>query len=99
MASLPSSAGGVALSAEQSSASRVEDGEGDDASSMKSSKHQQQGGAIAAEGGGGGGKRKGDRSYYRVRCQDNGCGMAHDRIPDMLGRVLSGSKYGVRQTR
>jgi DNA topoisomerase VI subunit B len=25
--------------------------------------------------------------------------MPHDRIPDMLGRVLSGSKYGVRQTR
>lgn len=44
-------------------------------------------------------KKKGDRNYYRVRCQDNGCGMAHDRIPDMLGRVLSGSKYGVRQTR
>ena len=25
--------------------------------------------------------------------------MKHDDIPDMLGRVLSGSKYGVRQTR
>lgn len=25
--------------------------------------------------------------------------MPHDRVPDMLGRVLSGSKYGVRQTR
>lgn len=48
------------------------------------------------------GKKKGARgvrSFYRVTCQDNGCGMPHDKIPDMLGRVLSGSKYGVRQTR
>ena len=53
------------------------------------------------DGAKGGGKKKGAgaRSYYRVTCQDNGCGMPHDRIPDMLGRVLSGSKYGVRQTR
>ena len=25
--------------------------------------------------------------------------MPHDQIPDMLGRVLSGTKYGVGQTR
>ena len=25
--------------------------------------------------------------------------MAHDAIPDLLGRVLSGTKYGVCQTR
>lgn len=31
--------------------------------------------------------------------QDNGGGMPHDQIPDMLGRVLSGTKYGVGQTR
>ena len=31
--------------------------------------------------------------------QDNGAGMPHDQIPDMLGRVLSGTKYGVGQTR
>lgn len=37
--------------------------------------------------------------YYRVTCRDNGCGMAHESIPGMLGRVLSGSKYRVRQTR
>jgi DNA topoisomerase-6 subunit B len=37
--------------------------------------------------------------YYRLTCRDNGCGMPHDKVPDMLGRVLSGSKYGVRQTR
>ena len=44
-------------------------------------------------------KKERGTSYYRVTCEDNGCGMAHDRIPDMLGRVLSSSKYGVRQTR
>lgn len=26
-------------------------------------------------------------------------GMPHKDIPDMLGRVLSGTKYGVKQTR
>ena len=31
--------------------------------------------------------------------QDNGAGMKHEDIPDMLGRVLSGTKFGVRQTR
>ena len=31
--------------------------------------------------------------------QDNGAGMPHEQIPDMLGRVLSGTKYGVGQTR
>lgn len=29
--------------------------------------------------------------------QDNGSGMPHKDIPDMLGRVLSGTKYGVKQ--
>lgn len=33
------------------------------------------------------------------RFQDNGKGMPHNNIPDMLGRVLSGTKYGVQQTR
>ena len=42
---------------------------------------------------------KGESLYYRVTVRDNGCGMKHENIPDMLGRVLSGSKYGVRQTR
>lgn len=37
--------------------------------------------------------------YYLITVIDNGCGMAHDAIPEMFGRVLSGSKYGVRQTR
>ena len=31
--------------------------------------------------------------------QDNGVGLEHSQIPDMLGRVLSGTKYGVAQTR
>ncbi len=31
--------------------------------------------------------------------KDNGAGMRHEDIPDMLGRVLSGTKFGVRQTR
>ena len=67
------------------------------------------GGAGGEEDGGGGGedggagkKGKGKSSetlYYRVTVRDNGCGMKHEQIPNMLGRVLSGSKYGVRQTR
>lgn len=42
---------------------------------------------------------KDEQMYYRITCKDNGCGMPHERIPDFLGRVLAGSKYGVRQTR
>ncbi|KAI8001453.1 DNA topoisomerase 6 subunit B [Camellia lanceoleosa] len=30
--------------------------------------------------------------------QDNGRGMPHDDIPNMFGRVLSGTKYGLKQT-
>lgn len=37
--------------------------------------------------------------FYRIKCKDNGGGMAHEKIPYMLGRVLTGSKYGVQQTR
>lgn len=59
--------------------------------------------ADGAEEGGGAakvkGKSKSDALYYRVTVRDNGCGMKHEQIPNMLGRVLSGSKYGVRQTR
>jgi len=47
-------------------------------------------------------KKKGTRNedaYFRITVRDNGCGMSHDAIPNLLGRVLSGSKYGVRQTR
>eukprot|EP00050_Salpingoeca_kvevrii_P021507 m.111660 g.111660 ORF g.111660 m.111660 type:complete len:706 (-) comp9377_c0_seq7:1526-3643(-) len=39
------------------------------------------------------------RKYYRVTVRDNGCGMPHDEIPRMLGIVLSGTKYNLRQAR
>ena len=39
------------------------------------------------------------KTFFRITVKDNGKGMAHDDIPNMLGRVLSGTKYGVRQTR
>lgn len=40
-----------------------------------------------------------DQMYYLIRCTDNGCGIPEENIGDMLGRVLSGSKHGIRQTR
>ncbi|KAI3432870.1 hypothetical protein D9Q98_010453 [Chlorella vulgaris] len=40
-----------------------------------------------------------DKVFFQVTVRDNGMGMAHKDIPDMLGRVLSGTKYGVKQTR
>jgi len=40
-----------------------------------------------------------NRGFYRITCRDNGMGMPADKVGDMLGRVLSGSKYGLRQTR
>jgi DNA topoisomerase-6 subunit B len=39
------------------------------------------------------------RFYYEIICKDNGCGMAASNIGNLLGRVLSGSKHGIRQTR
>lgn len=42
---------------------------------------------------------KATKTYYRLSVKDNGMGMAHASIPDLLGRVLSGTKYGVCQTR
>eukprot|EP01137_Pigoraptor_chileana_P015407 Opistho-2@71290 len=44
-------------------------------------------------------KCRGKTMYYRVTVKDNGSGMKHDDIPNMLGRVLSGTKYGVKQAR
>jgi DNA topoisomerase VI subunit B len=44
-------------------------------------------------------KKAAQEGYFRIKVRDNGCGMRHEDIPNLLGRVLSGSKYGVRQTR
>ncbi|XP_031494160.1 DNA topoisomerase 6 subunit B isoform X2 [Nymphaea colorata] len=44
-------------------------------------------------------KGRGEASFFRVTCKDNGKGMPHQDIPNMFGRVLSGTKYGLRQTR
>ncbi|XP_058071172.1 DNA topoisomerase 6 subunit B isoform X2 [Magnolia sinica] len=44
-------------------------------------------------------KGRGETSFFRVTCKDNGKGMPHDDIPNMFGRVLSGTKYGLKQTR
>ncbi len=40
-----------------------------------------------------------EQMYYTITCRDNGCGIPEENIGNMLGRVLSGSKHGVRQTR
>lgn len=45
------------------------------------------------------GKGRGDTCFFQVTCKDNGKGMPHVDIPNMLGRVLSGTKYGLKQTR
>lgn len=52
----------------------------------------------AAGSGAGGAERRGNL-FYSVTVADNGAGMPHKEIPNMLGRVLSGTKYGVQQTR
>ncbi|XP_059429469.1 DNA topoisomerase 6 subunit B isoform X2 [Corylus avellana] len=44
-------------------------------------------------------KGRAEASFYKVTCKDNGRGMPHDDIPNMFGRVLSGTKYGLKQTR
>lgn len=37
--------------------------------------------------------------YFRITVRDNGIGMPHNEVPNMLARVLSGSKYGIQQAR
>lgn len=63
-------------------------------------------GGKGPKGAGKGTKDSGDKrdagrgkTFFRITVKDNGKGMQHDDIPNMLGRVLSGTKYGVRQTR
>lgn len=40
-----------------------------------------------------------EKMYYDISCRDNGCGIAANQIGNMLGKVLSGSKQGLKQTR
>ncbi|CAI0412304.1 unnamed protein product [Linum tenue] len=70
---------------------------------------------VKEQSAGKGMKGRGEGSFYRVTCKDNGKGMPHDDIPNMFGRgvllilvlkylasgpgVLSGTKYGLKQTR
>ncbi|KAL0026624.1 hypothetical protein WJX77_011706 [Trebouxia sp. C0004] len=42
---------------------------------------------------------KGAKVFYKVTVKDNGMGMPDKDIPNLLGRVLSGTKYGIQQTR
>ena len=36
--------------------------------------------------------------FFKLNRKVNGRGIPHDDIPNMLGRVLSGTKYGLKQT-
>ena len=58
-------------------------------------------GSSAKKGkkGGGAAAASSSEGYFRIKVRDNGCGMKHEAVPNLLGVVLSGSKYGVRQTR
>ena len=58
---------------------------------------QEKGGAKGKKGGGRGGNAsnaKGEekKSYFKITVKDNGKGMEHNDIPNMLGRVLSGDE-------
>lgn len=44
-------------------------------------------------------KRAGGVETFQITVRDNGTGMPHDDVPNMLGRVLAGTKYCVRQSR
>ena len=54
---------------------------------------------VAKQQGASTGRTSNRTMFYKVTVRDNGMGMKHSEIPDMLGRVLSGTKYGVKQTR
>ena len=68
-------------------------GGGGDDEAPAAEREKEKGGAAKRE------KAPSGPIYYRVTVKDNGKGMAHEDIPNMLGRVLSGTKYGVRQAR
>lgn len=44
-------------------------------------------------------EKSGGAEVFRVTVRDNGTGMAHDDVPNMMGRVLTGTKYCVKQSR
>ena len=54
--------------------------------------------AVKTKGKSGSGESK-EKMYYDISCRDNGCGIAPSQIGNMLGKVLSGSKQGLKQTR
>jgi len=79
-----------------------EDADDDDDDDLDFDERPKKPSAAAGAGKGKKGKKQSssqEDSYFLLTVRDNGCGMAHDDIPNLLGRVLSGSKYGVRQTR
>jgi DNA topoisomerase-6 subunit B len=43
--------------------------------------------------------QSGDAQFFIVSVQDNGTGIEHERIPQMFGIVLAGTKYSVQQSR
>lgn len=44
-------------------------------------------------------RRPSANEIFRVTVTDNGSGMPHEDVPNMMGRVLAGTKYCVRQAR
>lgn len=44
-------------------------------------------------------RRSSANEIFRVTVTDNGSGMPHEDVPNMMGRVLAGTKYCVRQAR
>jgi len=72
-------------------------GDEDPAAAGVLSQQQQQQQQQASQGDRGG--QGGGVHVYEVECVDNGGGMAHEDIPEMLGRVLSGTNYALKQTR
>lgn len=43
--------------------------------------------------------RPGETGVFRITVEDNGTGMPHEEVPSMMGVVLAGTNYRVRQSR
>jgi len=86
-------AGGAAATAAAAAAAAAA---ADDGGEQPQSQPQPQGKGKAASSSNSG---SGEQMYFKITCRDNGCGIPGDSVGDSLGRVLSGSKHGVRQTR